>query len=307
MRKLNLTLVSLLTVAGCSQVLGLGDYDIDPALDGKGGSSIGAGGDGQGEAGGDSRPTGGAPPAPVGGEPNLPIAGQAGQGGEPQGQAGEGGAPPREVIPCDSADCCADKGGTPLGVELLSDGGFELGPVSGGESPWLEESTLGYDVVVPSADPVLAFLSKAGDYYAYLSGVQGERSTIYSENVTIPADAGWLTLTGYRLFQIDVQDEVNEDFCLIAFYEPEVENPLEIPFWWGKPSENADGWGDTPTWKKFEASWDAAPHQSLERYIGLRGESDAYPVQPEPSDPEETYASSFLFDQVSLQAFTCVK
>lgn len=312
MRKLNLAFLSLLTAAGCSQVLGLGDYDIDPALDdGKGGSSLGAGGsDGQG---GDSTPSSGAPPSPAGGEPGgpaggQPAGGQPGQGGEPQGQGGEGGAPPLEVIPCDSLNCCTTKGGTPLGVELLSDGSFELGPASEGSSPWFEESTNDFDVV--TNDPDFGFDPKSGSYYAYLSGLQGERSSIYSEDIAIPANAGWLTLSGYRLFQVDAQDDVNEDFCLIAFYDvdPEVDDPVELPFWWGNPDEYPDGWGDTPIWKKFEASWDATPHQGTERYLGLRGESDLYPTEPtEPVDPAPTVASSFLFDDVSLKAFTCVK
>ncbi|RYZ05998.1 MAG: hypothetical protein EOO73_17785 [Myxococcales bacterium] len=309
MRKLNLAFVSLITIAGCSQVLGLGDYDIDPALDGKGGSSIGAGGT-QGDAGADSTPSSGAPQVPAGGEPNLPVGGQGGQGGqggESTGQAGMGGAPPLEVVPCDSIDCCKDKGGTPVGVELLTDGSFELGPASEGLSPWFEESTNALDVV--TNDPDLGFEPKSGSYYSYLSGLQGERSSIYSEDVVVPEDAGWITLSGYRLFQVDVQDEVNEDFALIAFYDPEEKDPVELPFWWGNPVEHPDGWGDTPIWKKFEATWDAAPHQGMKRYLGLRGESDSYPLEPAeiPEEDDTTYASSYLFDDVSLKIFTCVK
>ncbi len=312
MRKLNLTFVSLLTIAGCSQVLGIGDYDIDPSLDGKGGSTAGGGGsDGEGgepstNPGGNAGQAGEA--SPVGGQPGG-EGGQAGQGGEPVTQGGQGGAAPDDIIPCDSVQCCTSKGGTPVGVELLGDGSFELGPASEGSSPWFEDSTNGFDVV--TNDPDYGFEAKTGSYYAYLSGLQGERSTIYSEDVTIPKNAGWLTVSGYRLFQIDAQDDVNEDFCLIAFYAPSLEDPVELPFWWGKPMEYPDGWGDTPIWKKFEASWDATDHQGLVRYIGIRGESDAYPAKPAepPVPPAEapTVASSFLFDDVSLKAFTCVK
>jgi hypothetical protein len=159
-----------------------------------------------------------------------------------------------------------------------------------------------------SGDPELAFLAKSGDYYAYLSGVQNETSTIYSENLQIPESAGWLTLSGWRLFQIDIQDETNEDFSLIALYGPDDENALELPFWWGKPTEQADGWGATNgTWKKFQASWDAEPHRGSVRYLGLRGESDDYPPYPEEAEEEGLYSSSFLFDDISLKAFTCVK
>lgn len=299
-------LFSFLAIAGCSQVLGLGDYEIDPSQDGTRGPNLGDGGT-QGEAGSDSMPSAGNDSTPAGGE--------SGQGGEPPGehpaeggQGGQGGAG-QVVIPCDSVQCCTSKGGKAIGVELLHDGGFELGPVSEGLSPWTNESTNDFDVVTNNPD--YGFDPKSGSYYAYLSGLQGERSTIYSEDVTIPEDAGWLTISGYRLFQIDAQDNVNHDFCLIGFYDPDATDPLELPFWWGPPADHADGWGDTPLWKKFEASWDAAPHQGLKRYLGLRGESDAYPAKPaEPPEPPAeapTVASSFLFDDVSLKAFTCVE
>lgn len=325
--KVNL-LFSLVAIAGCSQVLGLGDYSIDPNQDGIGGPNIGDGGT-QGEAGGDSMPSAGKESTPAGGEPNLPEGGQPGQGGEPpvghqggqgnqggedgqggQGQAGQGGGE-LVVIPCDSVQCCTDKGGKALGVELLQDGGFELGLVSEGASPWSNVSTNDFDVITNNPD--YGFKPKSGSYYAYLSGLQGERSSIYSEDLTIPDDAGWITVSGYRLFQIDAQDNVNDDFCLIAFYDadPEATDPLELPFWWGRTTEHTDGWGDTPIWKKFEASWDATPHRGLKRYLGLRGESDTYPAKPTepPKPPEEapTVASSFLFDDVSLKAFKCVE
>src|SRR5690349_507178 len=111
MRRLNLTLLALLSVAGCSQVLGLGDYEIVEGPTASGGSSSGSAG------------------RPSGGEPSEP---EGGQGGEVNG----GGAPGREIIECDSPDCCSTKGGTAVGVELLSDGGFELGPAVDELSPW---------------------------------------------------------------------------------------------------------------------------------------------------------------------------
>jgi hypothetical protein len=286
MRRLNLTLLALLSVAGCSQVLGLGDYEIVEGPNANGGSSSGTAG------------------RPSAGEPSEPSEPEGGRGGE----AASGGAPGREVIECDSPDCCSTKGGTAVGVELLSDGGFELGPAVDELSPWFEESTEDLAIVSLSGDPALQFLAKSGDYYAYLSGVPGERSSIYSEDLQVPEDAGWLTLTGYRLFQIDVQDDLNDDFSLIAFYDPDQEDALELPFWWGKPTEQADGWGDTNgTWKKFQSSWDAAPHRGGVRYIGLRGESDTHPEPTEEAETAELDSSSFLYDDISLKAFTCVK
>jgi hypothetical protein len=138
-----------------------------------------------------------------------------------------------------------------------------------------------------------------------LTGIAGERTTLYSEDLEIPADAGWLVVSGYRWFQIDVQDDVNADFGLVAFYSYTNENPEELPFYWSKPSNSSDGWGDTPSWTRFSYSWDAAPHQGLVRYLGLRGESDLYPEDPDPTDDEPGDASSYLFDDVSLKAFRC--
>lgn len=290
---------TLALAAGCSQVLGLGDYetvDQSGAVGGEGGELTAGGGE-AGEAG-----SGGA--SPVGGSGESGGSGTIGGEG---GAGGEGGGEPVTVIPCDSLDCCKKEGGTAVGTELLSDGGFEQGLIDDGNSPWTEESTLEFSVISITDDPEVGFSSKSGDYYAYLSGVQTERSSIYSEDLQIPNDAGWLTLSGYRLFQIDVQDDTNKDFCLIALYDPMKDDPQELPFWWGAPKEHPDGWGDTPVWKKFEASFDAAPHQGATRYLGLRGESDTYPERPAEPDPEVTYSSSFLFDDVSLKAFKCVK
>ena len=113
-----------------------------------------------------------------------------------------------------------------------------------------------------------------------------------------------MTLSGYRLFQIDKQDEVNEDFALIAFYDPEETDPVELPFFWGRPSEYADGWGSTNgVWRRFEVTWDAEPHQDTTRYVGFRGESDSYPEKA----VGVTSSSSFLFDSLSLKVFRCMK
>jgi hypothetical protein len=303
MRKLYVSALYICSLAGCSQLLGVGDYEIDPALDGTGGSRVepvggeagapigqagssgGSGGSsGSGGSGGSLGGEGGAPPIPVGGE------------------AGQGGAPPT-LIPCDSEECCRDAGGNAVGVELLSDGGFELGASDG---PWTEESTLGYEAI-SEYDPDIGFRPHAGDYFVYLSGLAGERTSIYSEDVQIPADAGWLVVSGFRKFQIDVQDETNADFALVAFYDPtDAEGTaLEIPFFWSNPAEYADGWGATNSaWKSFEASWSAEPHAGGKRYLGLRGESDEHPMVP-PEDTETSTASSYLFDDVSLKVFRC--
>jgi hypothetical protein len=110
MRKLNLAFVSLLTVAGCSQVIGLSDYDIvDPETNGTGGSGVGVGGGGSPgdggvpQTGGKGQAGGG---ASHGGEPGggSDSAGEAGAGGGSAGQAGAGGEgaePPSSFVGCD--------------------------------------------------------------------------------------------------------------------------------------------------------------------------------------------------------------
>jgi hypothetical protein len=311
--KRSLTLFTLF-VGGCSQIIGLSDYDVDPQLGGSAAAAGGEGGDGGTPAAGGTKPTagtatieagapaGGQPPVGQAGQPPLEQGGQPplGQAGEPGGgQAGQGaGGEPAVVMPCDSAACCTKAGGVARGEELLKDGGFELG--NGVDTPWTEEFTKdGADYVDEAItnDTSLGFKPKAGAYYVYLSGIQGERATVYSEDLNIPADAGWLVVSGYRYFQIDKADATNADFSLIAFYDLDG-NPLEIPFYWAY--SEADGFGSTNgVWKVFSKSWDAAPHQGQVRYLGLRGESDKIPASGSPK------ASSYLFDDVSLKVFRC--
>lgn len=307
---------ALALFAGCSQVLGLGDYEIDPKLDAKT-TGGGEGGAGDGTAGsqsasgksgnpttGGTKSDAGAPNPGSAGEPSLP--GSAGAGGaEPNpggGDAGSGPDPGSTLVPCDSVDCCASEGGHPVGVELLKDGGFELGTPSD-NSPWVEDFTKDGDAYSDEAitnDLTLGFSPKSGSYYVYLSGIPGEQASVYSEDLKIPADAGWLTVSGYRYFQIDKQDATNTDFAGIGFYDPEDDQNYYVPFYWTGTSD--DGWGATNAmWKSFSASWDAAPHAGKTRYLGLRGSSDHYP------DSGNTKSSSYLFDQVSLKVFRCYK
>lgn len=104
MRKLYFSAVYVCTLAGCSQILGVGDYDIDPALDakgGKGGSTIDAVG---GEAGAPAGGQGGT--KPEAGSSQGGKAGDGGDGGTPPAAGGEGG----------------DGSGPPLGAFIGCDG-----------------------------------------------------------------------------------------------------------------------------------------------------------------------------------------
>jgi len=314
---------TLAIVGGCSQVLGLGDYAVDPSL-GAGGapSDVGEGGqtstsgksnmggkgnaiagEGPGNGGEPNTPQGGEPNTPQGGEPNAAQAGDAAIGGGGNGtiggaggDGGAGGAKAVEVVPCDSTSCCTQLGGTAKGVEMLKDGGFELGTVADGLTPWTETSAQGFplitDGVTEDATP------HKGTYFAFLAGVTNETSDIQSERLKIPADAGWMVLSGYRFFQLDSEktDTVNQDFMGIGFYDYATTDPLEIPFFWDNSNPGA-----TAGWTRFQAEWDAAPHAGEARYLLLRGSTDDYGT-----DTALT-ASNYMIDDLSLMAFSCYK
>lgn len=310
----NITLCAVVALGGCSQIIGLSDYEVEPNLGASAGETATEGGQGDqggtagtpakggdtGDAGNDSSPGG----QPGGGK------GGTGQGGSPAtggsagnagvGQAGDLGAggEPSVVLPCTTAACCAQMGGTAKSYEMLQDGGFELGPTDG--MPWFEAFTKdGMDYVdeAITSDTSLGFKPKAGAYYAYLSGIPGERASLYSEDLVVPADAGWFVLSGYRYFQIDKADATNADFALIAFYNLD-NDPLEIPLYWAY--DDPAGFGETNgVWKSFTATWEATDHAGQTRYLGVRGESDTYPATGTPK------ASSYLFDELSLKLFRC--
>lgn len=300
--------VLLLLAGGCSQILGLGDYEIEPGLDGASGEGTqpdGRGGN-DGEGGGQPSHAGtsavggteseGGERTVEGGGPGNGGRGGEGGGAEPVGAAGQAGSP-AEIVPCDSEDCCQQEGGTPVGVELLEDGSFELAA----DTPWTEVSTNSVAIITNNLD--FGFEPRTGDYFAYLGGLEDEVSTLYSENFVVPDDAGWFVLSGYRLFQIDTQDDVNLDFSGIGLYGPAAAdlNLVELPFFWGRPTDSSIGWGESPTWKRFEASWDAAPHVGERRHLGIRGRADAYSMDT------ERQASAYLYDDVSLELFRCYR
>jgi hypothetical protein len=295
--KLKLTFLAVFALGGCAQILGIDDYDIDKKLDGAAGDGGNHGGQGnEGGSNGGTNSQAGEPGVGGGGS------GAGGEGGRDAGGAGgEGGASLGELIPCDSEDCCDAADGVAIGAELLGDGGFEL--AAEGESLWLQESIEGVEAVTDDLE--LGWEPRSGDFYTYLSGIQGERTSVYSEDLVIPDDAGWLKVSGYRRFQIDEMSAANADFALVGFFSYENDSAEETPFWWGNPETYPDGWGNTVTWVKFESSWDATPYQGLTTYLGLRGESDLYPEDPTPEDDVPGDASSYLFDDMSLKVFRC--
>jgi hypothetical protein len=316
--------LTLLTVAGCSQIIGLSDYEIDPSLDEPGSAGETSSGASGGTTNGKGGSTSGGkssviPGAGAGGEAGEGTNGQGGSGadGGTTGAAGDGGqngggtaaggdggqSGGGELVPCDSLNCCMIAGGVAKGVELLQDGGFEKGLITGGESPWTQQSTNDFETITDGSD--YGWAPRGGSYYAYLSGVQEEETLLWSEDLQIPADAGWLQLTGYRIFQVDAKNAANTDYGAIGFYGYGENDPVEEPFYWTDPALTGSiGWGDVTSWTPFSASWSATPHQGQERYLQFVGYSDSYPVV---DDPDATDASSYLFDSVSFKVFRCYK
>lgn len=324
-RNLNSAFVLLFMVGGCSQIIGLGDYDIDPKLDGKAGSNggiitggeAGEGGSGAtagkaGSSGSGAQPQGGA-----GGEPVVePSAGQAGEA--PNGGAG-GSEPGKVLIPCDSAACCSNKGGKAVGEELLNKldvpagcnptrdycdpyyGGFEFGAAADGNSPWEESSSQNLPLVTDGTAE--SSTPHRGKYHAFLAGVHDEESVLISQPIEIPSDAGWLVLNGYRLFELDradPSDSANGDVASLSLWDDA--DPLEVPFYWDYQDPGA-----ASDWTKFENSFDAAPHQGKTRFLYVTGSTDDW------SDADGTggaaadfpNSSNYMYDDVSLKVFRC--
>lgn len=328
MRTLKLSLASALLLAGCSQILGLGDYEIDKTLDGdsshggaaddggsggknsSGGKANDAGktgteaGEGPVSNGGKNNDTGGTAgtgntSAGEGGEPPAPQGGAAGTGPVGEGGAGgDGGAPPVPgpvLIPCDSVTCCTSKGGTPdAGVELLKDGGFEAGTALDGATPWTETSTGDYPLItdgtVEKASP------HKGTYFAFLAGVKDETSILESETFNVPADAGWLVLSYYRKFQLDsaASDTANGDLMGISLYEPGTDDLITLLSYWDK-----DEPGATSGWLRTDESVSAKDDAGQERYLLALGSTDAHVTDA------DLASTNYMIDDLSLKAFRC--
>ena len=159
----------------------------------------------------------------------------------------------------------------------------------------LEQAADSKQMVMIRAD--LASMADAGRAAAY------EKQIELAQRLVEAAKARHPSARGNFADVIDAQDATNTDFCGIGLYDPNLVDYLELPFYWTGTA--TDGWGDAPTWRVFEASWDALPHQGQMRYLMLRGESDDYPVDT--GEPTETIASAYLFDDVSLKVYRCFK
>jgi hypothetical protein len=301
--RLNASVLALLAVGGCSQIIGLSDYEIDRKLGGAGGDAVGGdgsggskagskseGGDGPIDRGGEGPGDGGKGPIDVGGDGPIDRGGETSQGGEPpvpQGGAGEGGAP-STVIDCESAECCEEEGGTVVGVELIKNGDFESG-----RGAWTQYYTNNEDFLVLSNDDHIDAYS--GAWYAWLGGVESDTAELLSPVFTVPAGTGWFDLTAQRYFAFDSL-EMTGDYAFIAIYEPGSTTAEEIFAAWDNFEFDTDGWVDV-----------SVPDVPASHLVGVEFQLSVIGVTDDMADePTEQAASNFHFDDLSLKAYSCV-
>jgi hypothetical protein len=307
--QLNAAVLTLLAIGGCSQIIGLSDYEIDKELDGAGGEAVG--GDGSGGSTAGSKSEGGDGPVDRGGEGPIDRGGETSQGGEVNGGGtpstagqpgvgGEGGSAP-VPIDCDSEECCNDEDGVvvQVGGELLPNGDFEAK-----RSSWYGyyDSSDTLDVFTEN-DPVEAH---SGDWYVWLGGTVDDAAELQSPTFTVPEGASWLRMAGFRFFAFDSL-ALDGDAAAIALYPASGTDAVEVFSFWDNYEYDND------RWEEFVGS-----HVPAEAYVGdeyfvsIVAVTDAlYDVDPppDPEDPDppvEQKASNFFFDDLSLTAYRCV-
>jgi hypothetical protein len=284
----------LLAVGGCAQIIGLSDYDIDPAL-----GDAGEGGQAQGEGGSDTsgssgKTGGGDAGVGQGGEPvvqgGMPAVGGTGAGGE----GGSGEEIPVIVIPCDSVECCTSAGGIADDRELLQNVDFEAG-----QEWWDEASTGSYDVIVNEND-IDSINAHAGEWFVWLGGAVDEIGSLTSPTITVPADTGWVTISGYRYLVFDSTTTIYDpetmvgDFASISLFQGE--DIFEPIFYW----DNYEF--DNSSWFYFELGGPA------DNYAGLSFEYTVLASTDNTSDdPTAQAASNFFFDDLSFIASRCIE
>ncbi len=282
-----LGMLLLLMAGGCGQILGLSDYEVDPAL-----GDAGEGGQAQGEGGGDT--SGGS------GKTGDAGAGNVGQGGEPEGGmpgvggsgvGGVGGSPevPVVVIPCDSVECCTAAGGIVDERELLQNVGFEEGQVW-----WDEASVAGFDIIVHE-DDAGTINAHLAEWFSWFGGAINESATLTSPPIDVPADTGWVTLSGYRYLVYDSLTSTT-DWAAISLFQGE--DLYEDIFFWDNFAY------DTSVWTAFEVSG------AGEFYAGLSFELIVLATTDATSDdmtPNGQLASNFFFDDISFTSSRCIE
>lgn len=291
-------LATVLIAGGCSQILGISDYEIvdDPNGEGgdtgQGGDSAGSGKGGKSTAGDAGAAQAGEGPGP-GGSDQGGMPGQAGSGTTVGGAGGEGGndAPPEVVIPCDSVECCETAGGVVSSHELLDNLGFE----NEDEKWWGEESELGYDLIVEEdADSINAH---GGAWYAWLGGDAEEIAVMLTPELDVPPQTGWVTVSGWRRFAFDTM-LLDTDWSSVSVYkENDYSAPYKDLFLWDNFLDETSGW------EFFTATEPGADYLVPSVQLSLIAVTD----EAVNADDPEFYASNFYYDDLSFLAEYCVE
>ena len=293
---LNLALFTILTAAGCGQILGISDYEIDPKLGpdtGEGGGPGEGGSSSGGKTGGKSGSTSQGGGDDQGGEPGQggepAQAGGPGQGGT--GAGGEGGQPPAVVvIPCDSIECCENAGGIVDEREMLDNVGFEQG-----QAWWGEDSSSGYDLIVNETDTDTVN-AHAGAWFTWFGGATDEIAVMLTPTLDIPADTGWVTLSGWR-FSVFDSTTLTTDYSQIQLYEEGIyDQPYEDIFLFDNYTDH-----DTSNWTAFEAGGPGEFYAGLPLQLSIIGVTDALA-----DDEVAQAASNFFYDDISFTSSRCL-
>jgi hypothetical protein len=288
----NLSLLAVVALGGCSQIIGLSDYDIEGTPSTNAGQASTDGGEPNGSAG---EPSGGGTrnhagqPGNDAGAGNAAQGGRAGSGGSVTaagaGNGGEAGAPVVTPPVCTTSACCKNMGGVAVATELLVDGGFENNPATWGTSP----SNIFTEATANTIN------AHSGKWFAWLGGEVNDVSVLLSPDFTAPEDTGWLVVAGYYWLKFDTNGKPG-DFVDIEMYDStgDFSNPEESFFHWSTSGS------DTSSWKAFSKEFPVKGYTTGTYDIAFTGVTDS--IQ---DDPNGQLASNFFFDDISLKAYRC--
>lgn len=280
----NLSFLAVVALGGCSQIIGLSDYDVAGGPGANAGQSSTDGGEPNGSAGersgGGTRNQAGEPgndagTGAVGG--TMPVAGAS--------SGGEGGAPIVRPPACTTSLCCKNMGGVAVPTELLPDGDFENNPASWGTDP----KNIFTEANATTID------AHSGTGFAWLGGEEDKIFVLLSPEFTAPEDTGWLVVSGYYWLKFDSSDATG-DSAFIEMYDSagDFSSPEESLFSWTTSAE------DTSGWKAFTKEFPVKGYTSGTYDIAVTGITDQLA-----DDPQVQAASNFFFDDISLKAYRC--
>jgi hypothetical protein len=137
--------------------------------------------------------------------------------------------------------------------------------------------------------------ARAGEWFVWLGGAVDEVGSISSPTIEVPADTGWITVSGYRYLVYDSTTSI-DDWTAIALYQDDTW--YEDFFFW----DNYEF--DNLNWFYFEASGPG------EFYAGMSFEFTVEAVTDATSDdmtPTGQTASNFFFDDISFISSRCIE